>query len=56
MVWIILLVVVVLLALYAIASYNGLIRGRNQVENAWSQIDAQLKRRIDLIPNAVDKG
>jgi LemA protein len=54
MVWIILLVVVVLLVLYAIASYNGLIRGRNQVENAWSQIDVQLKRRIDLIPNLVE--
>ena len=54
MVWIILAVVVVLLALYAIASYNGLIRGRNQVENAWSQIDVQLKRRIDLIPNLVE--
>ena len=54
MVWIILAVVVVLLLLYAIASYNGLIRGRNQVENAWSQIDVQLKRRIDLIPNLVE--
>ncbi len=54
MVWIIPLVVVALLALYGIASYNGLIRGRNQVENAWSQIDVQLKRRIDLIPNLVE--
>ncbi len=54
MVWIILLVVVVLLAVYGIASYNGLIRGRNQVENSWSQIDVQLKRRIDLIPNLVE--
>ena len=54
MVWIILVVVVVALALYGIASYNGLIRGRNQVENAWSQIDVQLKRRIDLIPNLVE--
>ena len=54
MVWIILLVVVAALALYGIASYNGLIRGRNQVENAWSQIDVQLKRRIDLIPNLVE--
>ncbi len=54
MVWIILLVVVALLAIYGIASYNGLIRGRNQVENAWSQIDVQLKRRIDLIPNLVE--
>lgn len=51
---IILLVVVVLLVLYGIASYNRLIRGRNQVENAWSQIDVQLKRRIDLIPNLVE--
>ncbi len=52
--WIIGLVVVAALVLYAIASYNGLIRGRNQVENAWSQIDVQLKRRIDLIPNLVE--
>lgn len=54
MVWIIVLVVVALLALYGIVSYNGLIRGRNQVENAWSQIDVQLKRRIDLIPNLLE--
>ena len=54
MVWIIVLVVVVLLVLFVIAAYNGLIRGRNQVENAWSQIDVQLKRRIDLIPNLVE--
>ena len=54
MVWIIVLVVVVLLVLYLVAAYNGLIRGRNQVENAWSQIDVQLKRRIDLIPNLVE--
>jgi LemA protein len=53
MIWIV-LAVVVLLALFAIVSYNGLIRGRNQVENAWSQIDVQLKRRIDLIPNLVE--
>jgi LemA protein len=54
--WIIItvLVIIVLLALYGIAGYNGLIRGRNQVENAWSQIDVQLKRRIDLIPNLVE--
>ncbi len=54
MVWIIVLVVVVLLVLFGIASYNGLVRGRNQVDNAWSQIDVQLKRRIDLIPNLVE--
>jgi LemA protein len=51
---IVILVIIVLLVIFAIASYNGLIRGRNQVENAWSQIDVQLKRRIDLIPNLVE--
>ena len=40
--------------LIVIVIYNGLIRSRNQVENAWSQIDVQLKRRIDLIPNLVE--
>ncbi|MSX92704.1 MAG: LemA family protein, partial [Actinobacteria bacterium] len=54
MIWIIVLVVVVLLALFAVAAYNGLVRRRNQVDNAWSQIDVQLKRRIDLIPNLVE--
>jgi LemA protein len=52
--WIIVLVVVVLLVLFVIAAYNGLVRSRNQVDNAWSQIDVQLKRRIDLIPNLVE--
>ena len=52
-VWII-LGLLVLLVLYAIAAYNGLVRGRNQVENAWSQIDVQLKRRVDLIPNLLE--
>ncbi len=52
--WIIVLVVVVLLVLIVIGAYNGLVRSRNQVENAWSQIDVQLKRRIDLIPNLVE--
>jgi LemA protein len=45
---------VVLLAILGIVTYNGLIRSRNQVENSWSQIDVQLKRRIDLIPNLVE--
>ena len=53
MIWI-LVAIIALLVIYAIFSYNGLIRGRNQVENAWSQIDVQLKRRIDLIPNLVE--
>ena len=51
---IIIVVVVVLLIIYAISARNGLIRRRNQIENAWSQIDVQLKRRIDLIPNLVE--
>ena len=51
---IIVIVVVVLLAIYLISAYNGLIRRRNQIENAWSQIDVQLKRRLDLIPNLVE--
>jgi LemA protein len=45
---------VLLLAAVAIWAYNSLIRGRNQVENAWAQIDVQLKRRIDLVPNLVE--
>jgi LemA protein len=53
MVWI-LLALVAILVVYLIVAYNGLIRGRNQIENAWSQIDVQLKRRIDLIPNLVE--
>ena len=51
---IVLLVVVALLVIYLIVAYNGLIRRRNQIENAWSQIDVQLKRRLDLIPNLVE--
>lgn len=53
MLWIVLAIVVVLVVV-VIVTYNGLIRSRNQVENAWSQIDVQLKRRIDLIPNLVE--
>jgi LemA protein len=52
--FIILLILVIVLAIYLIAAYNGLIRRRNQIENAWSQIDVQLKRRLDLIPNLVE--
>src|SRR5579864_7279305 len=49
-----LLVIVVLLAVWAIASYNRLVSLRNQVQNGWRQIDVQLKRRHDLIPNLVN--
>ena len=52
-VWI-LLALVVVVALAAVLVYNGLIKRRNQVENAWAQIDVQLKRRVDLIPNLVE--
>ncbi len=44
----------VLLVLFVIGIYNALVRLRNQVDNAWSQIDVQLKRRHDLIPNLVE--
>jgi LemA protein len=47
-------VVVVLLALWAVGVYNGLVVGRNRYNNAFAQIDVQLKRRYDLIPNLVE--
>jgi LemA protein len=47
-------VIVVLLIIFIIGVYNALIRLRNQVDNSWSQIDVQLKRRHDLIPNLVE--
>ena len=46
--------IVLVLAVFVIANYNALVRLRNQVKNAWSQIDVQLKRRHDLIPNLVE--
>ncbi|MET0729090.1 MAG: LemA family protein [Acidimicrobiales bacterium] len=52
-IWI-LLVIVVLVAVYGVVSYNGLVSLRNKIENAWAQIDVQLKRRHDLIPNRVE--
>jgi LemA protein len=47
-------VLLVLLALWMMGAYNGLISLKNQVANAWKQIDVQLKRRHDLIPNLVN--
>ena len=47
-------VIVVILILIFIGSYNGLVKLRNGVKNAWAQIDVQLKRRYDLIPNLVE--
>lgn len=51
---VVLLVVVVLIALVAVVLYNGLVGLRNKVEAAWSQIDVQLTRRSELIPNLVE--
>ena len=50
----VILVAVALIAVSVIAIYNSLVRRRNEVDNAWSQIDVQLKRRLDLIPNLVE--
>jgi len=53
--WVVILVVVVIvLALAVVAIYNRLVRLRNRVENAWAQVDVQLRRRYDLIPNLVE--
>lgn len=48
------LVVAIILAVVAVMIYNGLVGQRNRVQNAWAQIDVQLKRRHDLIPNLVN--
>ena len=47
-------VIIVILIIMYIANYNGLVNLRNQMKNAWSQIDVQLKRRHDLVPNLVE--
>lgn len=47
-------VIGVLFVLWAVMAYNGLVRLRNHVRNGWAQIDVQLKRRHDLIPNLVE--
>jgi LemA protein len=54
MVLIVVIAVVVLLLLYVIVTYNGLVKLRNRIQNAWAQIDVQLRRRYDLIPNLVE--
>jgi LemA protein len=51
---IVILAIIVILLIWVVMTYNGLVRLRNRVENAWAQIDVQLKRRIDLIPNLVE--
>lgn len=52
--WIFLIVLLVVLAFVAIGIYNDLVRSRMHTEEAWSQIDVQLKRRHDLIPNLIE--
>lgn len=51
---IIILLIVVCLVIWAISSYNGLVTLKQRVKNGWSQIDVQLQRRFDLIPNLVE--
>jgi LemA protein len=51
---IVIVVLLILLGIYVVVSYNGLVSLRNRIENAWAQIDVQLKRRYDLIPNLVE--
>jgi len=51
--WVVLGIIVIVI-IFFVANYNGLVRFRNQRENAWAQIDVQLKRRYDLIPNLVE--
>ena len=46
--------IVIILIVWFIGMYNGLVRERNEVKNSWAQIDVQLKRRHDLIPNLVE--
>lgn len=51
---IVVLVVLIVLVIAIIALYNNLVKLRNMVDNAWAQIDVQLQRRLDLIPNLVE--
>ncbi|MBU1319537.1 MAG: LemA family protein [candidate division Zixibacteria bacterium] len=52
--FIVLVAIVAIVVMFVVGIYNSLVRLRNQVKNAWSQIDVQLKRRHDLIPNLVE--
>ncbi|HEY5033113.1 MAG TPA: LemA family protein, partial [Actinomycetes bacterium] len=51
---IVIIVLVVLVVLFLVVAYNGLVKRRNRTQEAWSQIDVELKRRHDLIPNLVE--
>lgn len=52
--WIIAIIILVVVAMWVISTYNNLVQLRNKVKNAFAQIDAQLQRRFDLIPNLVE--
>ena len=52
--WVILIIIIILLIVAIIGTYNQLVSSRVKVDNAWSQIDVQLQRRFDLIPNLVE--
>jgi LemA protein len=54
MAWIVVLVIVVLIVIWLVFIYNGLVSARNRTQEAWSEIDVELKRRHDLIPNLVN--
>ncbi len=51
---VVLLVIIAAIAIWLVSTYNGLVVLRNRISNAWSQIDVQLKRRTDLIPNLIE--
>jgi LemA protein len=48
------IILIIVLAFWVVATYNKLVMGRNKVKNSWAQIEVQLKRRFDLIPNLVE--
>ena len=50
----VILAIVILIVLWIIGAYNGLVKSRQKVKNSWSQIEVQLQRRFDLIPNLVE--
>ena len=56
MLWVVvgIAVIVLLVAIFVVVLYNRLVRFRNRAENAWAQVDVQLRRRYDLIPNLVE--
>jgi LemA protein len=54
LIWWVVIGVLVILVVAFVAIYNGLVQSRNRVDNAWAQVEVQLKRRYDLIPNLVE--